>query len=82
MACLFVPSGAGTAPIISLREFAAIELWFDSGDIIVIGMDSAELPYSPEEFARIFALVGEKGLRKCARAGETGTLRSNLHRPP
>jgi adenosine deaminase len=56
----------------ALLEFPTLERWFDSGDIIGIGMDSAELPFPPENFSRLFVLADQKGLRKCAHAGEEG----------
>jgi adenosine deaminase len=56
----------------ALQEFAALEKFFDSGEIIGIGMDSAELPYPPENFSRLYAKADAKGLRKCAHAGEEG----------
>jgi adenosine deaminase len=56
----------------ALLEFSTLEKWFDSGDIIGVGLDSAELPYPPEQFTRLFAFADKKGLRKCAHAGEEG----------
>jgi adenosine deaminase len=56
----------------ALEEFAALEKYFDSGEIIGIGLDSAELPYPPENFAQLYAEADRKGLRKCAHAGEEG----------
>jgi len=56
----------------ALDEFSALEKYFDSGDIIGIGMDSAEVPYPPEMFAKLYELADKKGLRKCAHAGEEG----------
>lgn len=56
----------------ALKEFTALEKFFDSGEIIGIGMDSSELPYPPENFSRLFAAADKKGLRKCAHAGEEG----------
>jgi adenosine deaminase len=49
-----------------------LEKYFDSGEIIGIGLDSAELPYPPENFAQLYAEADRKGLRKCAHAGEEG----------
>jgi len=56
----------------ALEEFAALEGYFDSGEIIGIGLDSAELPFPPENFARLYAEAEKWGLRKCAHAGEEG----------
>ena len=56
----------------ALKEFAALEKYFNSGDIIGIGLDSAELPFPPEQFARLYAEADKKGLKKCAHAGEEG----------
>jgi adenosine deaminase len=56
----------------ALQEFAVLEPYFDSGDIIGIGMDSAELPHPPENFSRLYAQADKKGLWKCAHAGEEG----------
>ena len=56
----------------ALQEFAALEKYFDSGEIIGIGMDSAEIQFPPENFSRLYALADKKGLRKCAHAGEEG----------
>jgi adenosine deaminase len=56
----------------AIREFTTLEKYFDSGEIIGIGMDSAELPYPPENFSRLYAEADKKGLRKCAHAGEEG----------
>ena len=56
----------------ALKEFAALEQYFDSGDIIGIGLDSAELPFPPENFTRLYAEAEKRGLRKCAHAGEEG----------
>jgi len=56
----------------ALKEFYALEKYFDSGEIIGIGMDSAELPFPPENFKRLFAEAEKKGLRRCAHAGEEG----------
>jgi adenosine deaminase len=56
----------------ALKEFAALEKYFDSGEIIGIGMDSTELPHPPENFSRLYAEADKKGLRKCAHAGEEG----------
>lgn len=56
----------------ALQAFTALEPYFDSGDIIGIGMDSAELPYPPENFSRLYAQADNKGLRKCAHVGEEG----------
>ena len=56
----------------ALKEFAALEKYFDSGDIIGIGLDSAEVPFPPEQFSRLYAEAQKKGLRRCAHAGEEG----------
>lgn len=56
----------------ALQEFVALEKFFDSGDIIGIGLDSAEVPHPPEHFVRLYAEADKKGLRKCAHAGEEG----------
>jgi adenosine deaminase len=56
----------------ALHEFGALEKYFASGDIVGIGLDSAELPYLPEQFSRLFEEADKKGLRKCAHAGEEG----------
>jgi adenosine deaminase len=56
----------------ALREFADLEKYFDAGDIIGIGLDSAELPHPPENFAQLYSEADRKGLRKCAHAGEEG----------
>lgn len=56
----------------ALREFAELETYFDAGDIIGIGLDSAELPHPPENFAQLYSEADKKGLRKCAHAGEEG----------
>jgi adenosine deaminase len=54
----------------ALEEFATLEKYFDSGEIIGIGLDSAEIPFPPENFARLYAQAEKKGLRRCAHAGE------------
>jgi adenosine deaminase len=54
----------------ALEEFATLEGYFDSGEIIGIGLDSAELPFPPENFARFCAEAEKKGLRKGAHVGE------------
>jgi adenosine deaminase len=40
--------------------------------IIGAGLDSSELGHPPEKFARVFAAVGERGLKRVAHAGEEG----------
>lgn len=56
----------------ALNEFHALGKYFESGEIIGIGLDSAELPHPPENFARLYAEADKRGLRKCAHAGEEG----------
>lgn len=40
--------------------------------IIGVGLDSSELGHPPENFARVFAAAGERGLKRVAHAGEEG----------
>lgn len=40
--------------------------------IIGVGLDSAELPFPPELFERVFTSAGEVGLKRTAHAGEEG----------
>ena len=70
-----------------LSEASAIETfnqaaaYFDDGRIIGIGLDSAEIGNPPEKFARVFAMAGERGLKRVAHAGEEGpasTVRDTL----
>jgi adenosine deaminase len=35
-------------------------------------LDSAELPFPPQNFSQLFAVADKKGLRKCAHAEEQG----------
>jgi adenosine deaminase len=56
----------------ALKEFAGLEAYFESGEIIGIGLDSAELPHPPENFAQLYAEAEKRGLKKCAHAGEEG----------
>ena len=56
----------------ALKEFLWLEQYFASGEIIGIGLDSAELPHPPENFAQLYLEADKRGLRKCAHAGEEG----------
>ena len=56
----------------ALKEFAGLEKYFKSGEIIGIGLDSAELPHPPENFVQLYAEADKWGLKKCAHAGEEG----------
>lgn len=53
-----------------LACLAALEPWYD--EIEGIGLDSSEVGHPPEKFARLFARVGEIGLKRVAHAGEEG----------
>jgi adenosine deaminase len=50
------------------------EPWLE--DIIGVGLDSTEIGYLPQKFARVFADAGERGLRRVAHAGEEGPPQS------
>ena len=59
-----------------LPESAAIETLEAArpylGQIAAVGLDSSELGHPPEDFARVFAMARDAGLRSVAHAGEEG----------
>ncbi len=54
----------------AFATLAAAEPWMDR--ITAVGLDSSEMGYPPEKFARVFAAAAAKGLRLVAHAGEEG----------
>ncbi len=56
----------------AIETFNRAAAYFDDGRIIGVGLDSAEIGNPPEKFARVFAMAGERGLKRVAHAGEEG----------
>jgi adenosine deaminase len=48
----------------------AADPWLDR--FVAVGLDSSELGYPPEKFARVFAAAADRGLKRVAHAGEEG----------